>query len=263
MGVGGATATGIACATFGMIAGALFGGPTAEFMIRFNKLKTPRDADYGSTAGFEAEAPDGGENIHPNALMNNLAWVILAVGIGSALSYYVARYFHSIGSNQTFPAYLGAMFAAIFIRNAGDISGVYKIDSKVIDVISDIALSIFISMAIVSMKLAELIHLALPLLCVMIVQLVFVLLAAYFMVYLIFGRDYEASVISAGFIGFMMGATSNALVSMQAVTSKYGHAAKAYFIVPIVGAFLIDIPNAFIINYMASAGWIERVFGMK
>ena len=154
------------------------------------------------------------------------------------------------------------MFAAIIIRNVGDISGKFKIDSKIIDSISDISLAVFISMAIVSMKLAQLINLAGPLITMMILQLIFVLLMAYFMVYLLFGKDYEATVISAGFIGFMMGATSNALVSMQAVSSKYGYAAKAYFIVPIVGAFLIDIPNAFIINYMASAKWVLAIFGM-
>ena len=194
--------------------------------------------------------------------MTNLAWLLLAIGIGSVFSYYVAAFFKSIGSNQSFPAYLGAMFAAIFIRNIGEIGGYYKIDSKVVDTISDISLAVFISMAIVSMKLAQLINLALPLLSMMIVQLIFVLIMAFFLVYLLFGRDYEGSVISAGFIGFMMGATSNALVSMQAVTSKYGYAPKAYFIVPIVGAFLIDIPNAFIINYMANAKWILAIFGM-
>ncbi|MDR1379739.1 MAG: sodium:glutamate symporter [Synergistaceae bacterium] len=263
MGVKGAAAAGVACATFGMIAGSIVGGPTAEFLIRRKKLKTPQDADYVTSEGFASDGDVEDESMLPKDLMNNLAWVIFAVGVGSILSYYVGEFFRSIGSRQTFPAYLGAMFVAIFIRNMGEFSGIYKIDSKVIDAISDIALSIFISMAIVSMKLAELIHLALPLVCMMFVQLVFVLLMAYFMVYALFGKDYEASVLSAGFIGFMMGATSNALVSMQAVTSKYGYAAKAYFVVPIVGAFLIDIPNAFIINYMANADGILRVFGLK
>ncbi|MDR1649740.1 MAG: hypothetical protein LBR71_05720 [Synergistaceae bacterium] len=263
MGVKGAAAAGVACATFGMIAGSLVGGPMAEFLIRSKKLKTPQDSDYVPSENFAAEAEDEDESLLPKELMSNLAWVIFAVGVGSALSYYVGEFFRSIGSKQTFPPYLGAMFVAIFIRNTGEISGIYKVESKVINAISDIALSIFISMAIVSMKLAELIHLALPLVCMMFVQLAFVLLMAYFMVYLLFGRDYEASVLSAGFIGFMMGATSNALVSMQAVTSKYGYAAKAYFVVPIVGAFLVDVPNAFLINYMGSAEWLLRVFGLN
>jgi ESS family glutamate:Na+ symporter len=263
MGVRGAAAAGIACATFGMIAGSLVGGPMAEFLIRSKKLKTPQDADYVSSENFGEEGGDEDESLLPKELMNNLAWVIFAVGLGSVLSYYVGEFFRSIGSKQTFPPYLGAMFVAIFIRNTGELSGIFKIESKVVDAISDIALSIFISMAIVSMKLAELIHLALPLLCMMFIQLVFVLLMAYFLVYLLFGKDYEASVLSAGFIGFMMGATSNALVSMQAVTSKYGYAAKAYFVVPIVGAFLVDIPNAFIINYMGSASWLLSIFGLN
>lgn len=262
LGVKGAAAAGIACATFGMIAGSMTGGPMAEWLIKRNGLKTPQDKDYVPAVGFEMEAVDGDESMSPKDLLNNLAWVLVAIGIGSIFSYYVVAFFKSIGSNQSFPAYLGAMFAAIIIRNVGDMSGSYKIESKIIDAISDISLAIFISMAIVSMKLAQLINLAGPLITMMILQLVFVLIMAYFMVYLLFGRDYEATVISAGFIGFMMGATSNALVSMQAVTSKYGYAAKAYFVVPIVGAFLIDIPNAFIINYMASAKWVLAIFGM-
>ncbi|MDR1603924.1 MAG: sodium:glutamate symporter [Gracilibacteraceae bacterium] len=263
MGVKGAAAAGVACATFGMVAGSIVGGPMAEYLIRRKRLKTPQDPDYVPSENFAADTGAEDKNILPGDLMNNLAWVIFAVGAGSVLSYYVGDFFRSIGSKQTFPPYLGAMFVAIFIRNAGEISGIYKIESKVIDAISDISLSIFISMAIVSMKLAELIYLALPLLCMMFVQLALVLLMAYFMVYMLFGRDYEASVLSAGFIGFMMGATSNALVSMQAVTSKYGYAAKAYFVVPIVGAFLVDIPNAFLINYMGNAEWILNFFGLN
>jgi ESS family glutamate:Na+ symporter len=263
MGVKGAAAAGVACATFGMIAGSLVGGPMAEFLIKKNKLKTPQDADYVAPGDFTSKSEDEDERLLPKELMNNLAWVLFAVGVGSVLSYYVMEFFRSIGSKQTFPAYLGAMIAAIFIRNFGELSGIYNIKSKVVDVISDIALSIFISMAIVSMKLAELIHLALPLISMMFIQLAVVLLMAYFMVYLLFGKDYEASVMQAGFIGFMMGATSNALVSMQAVTSKYGYAAKAYFAVPIVGAFLIDIPNAFLINYMGNADWLLRIFGLN
>ena len=262
MGVKGAAAAGIACATFGMIAGSMTGGPMAEFLIKRFKLKTPQDKDYVAEKGFELPDEEEDESFLPKDLMTNLAWIIVAVGIGSIISYYVGEGFKAIGSKQTFPAYLGAMIAAIFIRNIGDISGKYHIDSKIVDTISDIALAVFISMAIVSMKLAQLIDLAGPLFLILISQLIVVLLTAYFLVYLLFGRDYEATVVSAGYIGFMMGATSNALVSMQAVTSKYGYAAKAYFIVPIVGAFLIDIPNAFIINYMGNAQWILRIFGM-
>jgi ESS family glutamate:Na+ symporter len=262
MGVRGAAAAGIACATFGMIAGSLVGGPMAEFLIKKNAIKTPKDADYVPSPGFESQGATEVTPIFTDNLMKNLAWVLFAVGVGSAIGYYVGAGFKAIGSQQTFPPYLGAMFVAIIIRNIGEVTGAYEIDSGIIDAISDISLSIFISMAIVSMKLAQLIDLALPLLCMMLLQSILVLLMAYFLIYLLFGRDYEASVISAGFIGFMMGATSNALVSMQAVTSRYGYAAKAYFIVPIVGAFLMDIPNAFIINYMGNAGWLLKLFGM-
>lgn len=257
LGVVGAAPAGIACATFGMIAGSMTGGPMAEWLIKKNGLKTPKDADYQAAVGFEDMTGEGeDDSIVPAELMRNLAWVLVAVGFGSIISYYLTK------AGITIPAYLGAMFAAIFIRNIGEISGSYKIDNKIVDTISDIALAIFISMAIVSMKLAMLVDLALPLLTMMVLQLIMVLVMAYFFVYLLFGKDYEASVMSAGFIGFMMGATSNALVSMQAVTSKYGNAAKAYFVVPIVGAFLIDFTNAMVIQYMGTTSWVLKMFGM-
>ena len=257
LGVEGAAAAGIACATFGMIAGSMTGGPMAEWLIKRNGLLTPQDADYKAAEGFEnPNQGDEDESILPDDLMRNVGWVLVAVGFGSIISYYLTK------AGITIPAYLGAMFAAIIVRNIGEISGSYKIDTKIIDTISDISLAIFISMAIVSMKLAQLVDLALPLLTMMVFQLIMVLVMAYFFVYLLFGKDYEASVMSAGFNGFMMGATSNALVSMQAVTSKYGHAAKAYFVVPIVGAFLIDFTNAMVIQYMGTSDWILKIFGM-
>ena len=179
------------------------------------------------------------------------------MGFGSIASFYLNK------AGITVPAYLGAMFAAIFIRNIGDLSGIYKIDSDTVDMISDTALAIFISMAIVSLKIVKILSLAGPLVIMLVAHLIGVLLMAYIMVFLLFGRDYEAAVMGAGFIGFMMGATSNALVSMQAVTSKYGHASKAYFVVPIVGAFFIDITNAVITVYMGGPGSpVLKWFGM-
>lgn len=257
LGVTGAAAAGIACATFGMIAGSMTGGPMAEWLIKSNKLLTPQDAEYKSEEGFEDMTGEGDDDmINASALMKNVSWVLFSVGIGTI----VLSLINATGF--TVPLYLGAMIAAIIVRNIGEVSGMYHIDNKIIDTISDISLAVFISMAIVSMKLAQLVNLAGPLISMMILQLILVLIMAYFLVYLLFGRDYEASVMSAGFIGFMMGATSNALVSMQAVTSKYGNAVKAYFVVPIVGAFLIDITNAIIIQYMGTTDWVLKIFGM-
>lgn len=257
LGVTGAAAAGIACATFGMIAGSMTGGPMAEWLIKKNSLLTPSDPGYKAEEGFEDMTGEGeDEMIDSGALMKNLSWVLFSVGVGTLILSVINA------TGFTVPLYLGAMIAAIIVRNIGEVSGLYSIDNKIIDTISDISLSVFISMAIVSMKLAQLVNLAGPLITMMILQLILVLIMAYFLVYLLFGRDYEASVMSAGFIGFMMGATSNALVSMQAVTSKYGNAVKAYFVVPIVGAFLIDITNAIIIQYMGTTDWILKLFGM-
>mgnify|MGYP003584994726 FL=1 len=178
--------------------------------------------------------------------MKNLASVLIAMVFGVAISLYLKQ------AGITLPGYLGAMIAAVIIRNIGDLSKAYEVDSKAIGIISDISLAIFVTMAINSLKLWQLIDLAVPLLVMVLAQCIFLLLAAYFLVYWLFGRDYDAVVMAAGLMGFGLGATPNALVNMQAVSSKYGYAAKAFFVVPIVGAFLIDFTNASAITIMAS-----------
>jgi ESS family glutamate:Na+ symporter len=113
--------------------------------------------------------------------------------------------------------------------------------------VGDIALELFITMAINSLQLGQLANLALPLVIMMTAQVVLIVLIAYFMVFLPFGRNYDSTVMASGLIGFGLGATPNALVCMQAITDKYGPSEKAFFVVPIVGAFLVDISNATVI----------------
>lgn len=270
-GVEGATAAGIACATFGMVAGSLLGGPLAEWIIRVHKIATPKSGleesqeekkiiqettekvNYHEEVATMVEEKEPAPHLDEEEslvsgphLMKNLSFVLIAMGFGAAISLYLKQ------SGITLPGYLGAMIAAVIIRNIGDLSKAYEVDTKVIGIISDISLAIFVTMAINSLKLWQLIDLALPLLVIVLTQCVFLLCAAYFLVYWLFGRDYDAVVMAAGLMGFGLGATPNALVNMQAVSSKYGYAAKAFFVVPIVGAFLIDFTNASAITIIAS-----------
>jgi ESS family glutamate:Na+ symporter len=191
--------------------------------------------------------PDADEIEHRvsgSHLMKNLAWVLIAAGFGSAVSYYLKK------AGITLPNYLGAMFVAIMVRNVGDKAGWYVIDSKCIGMIGDITLALFITMAINSLQLWQLVNLALPLVVMMAVQMALIIVVAYFIVFKFFGQDYDAAVMASGLCGFGLGATPNALVCMQAITDRHGPSERAFFVVPIVGAFLVDISNAAVITLM-------------
>jgi len=179
-------------------------------------------------------------------LMKIISWIIIAAGFGSAVSYYLRK------SGITLPPYLGAMVVAIIIRNIGDKTELFAIDSKGIDMIGDISLGFYITMAINSLQLGQLVNLALPLLIMMAVQIILIIVAAYFLIFWLFGKNYDSTVMASGLIGFGLGATPNALVCMQALTAKHGPSAKAFFVVPIVGAFLVDVSNATVITIMSS-----------
>ena len=259
-GVEGALAAAIACATFGMIAGSLVGGPLGEWLIKTHKLKTPnqlkKESHYANAALEEAGAMENKllaqkdedeEEEHKVTgphLMKNLAFVLAATGVGSAVSFYLRE------AGITLPGYLGAMVTAIAIRNIGDVSGKYHIDSKSVGMIGDISLALFITMAINALNLYQLINLALPLMIMMILQVSLILLIAYFLVFRLFGKSYDSAVMASGLCGFGLGATPNALVCMQAITMKHGPSEKAFFVVPIVGAFLSDITNAAAITFI-------------
>jgi ESS family glutamate:Na+ symporter len=263
-GIQGALSAGIACATFGMVAGSLVGGPLGEWIIKFHKLKTPnamKDLNLVDTGpqqqavleeiggimqdpGYHAGADEEDKVSGPH-LMKNLAWVLTATGIGSVLTACLKN------AGIALPPYMGAMAAAIVIRNIGDKTGRYAIDPKAIGMIGDITLALYITMAINSLQLWQLINLAVPLLLMVLVQIVLMLIIAYFLVFRLFGANYDSAVMASGLCGFGLGATPNALVCMQAITGKYGHSEKAYFVVPIVGAFLVDVTNASVITIMA------------
>jgi ESS family glutamate:Na+ symporter len=258
-GVAGALSAAIACATFGMVAGSIVGGPVGEMIIKIRGLATPRNKrrstpnlvvneeavleEVGEFAQGRSEEPaaEAEHKVSGPHLMKNLSWILIATGFGSAVSYYLKK------AGITLPPYLGAMIVAIIIRNVGDRTNLFAIDSKSVGMIGDIALELFITMAINSLQLGQLANLALPLVIMMAAQVTLIVLIAYFLVFLPFGKNYDSTVMASGLIGFGLGATPNALVCMQAITNKYGPSEKAFFVVPIVGAFLVDISNATVI----------------
>ncbi|MDR2617157.1 MAG: hypothetical protein LBC22_05095 [Endomicrobium sp.] len=267
-GVSGAMTAGITCATFGMIAGSALGGPLSEWIIKKHKVITPhsemhdqvvsntgdRSSDYEEVGVLAEEegiisVPSYDEDedmVSGPHLMRNFSWVLVAMGIGSALSYW----FNKVGI--LLPAYLITMVVAVVFRNVGDLSKMFEIDTKAIGMISDISLAIFVTMAISTLNLRQLSGLALPIFVMLVIQMIIVILIAYFFVFKLLGKNYESTVMSAGFVGFGLGATPNALANMQTLSSKHGTALKAFFVVPVVSAFLIDFTNALLIMFFAN-----------
>ena len=148
----------------------------------------------------------------------------------------------------TLPAYIGAMLVAALFRNADDALGVVQMSQRTIDDLGNIALSLFLVMALMTLRLWELAGLVVPLIVILAVQVLLVAVICLLVIARLMGRDYDAAVMSAGFCGFMLGTTANAMANMGALVERYGPAPKAYLVVPLVGAFFIDFVNAILIT---------------
>ncbi|WP_374017658.1 sodium/glutamate symporter [Paenibacillus thiaminolyticus] len=230
MGIPSALSIGIAAATFGLIAGGLVGGPTVKYLLGKYNLKP--------TEAIE-EAVDVKENAQP--IMTHTFFIqVLLITFCMAFGTYLGDLFSS-ATGFVLPGYVGAMFVAVIVRNIVDKFKPQAIDMKSINLISDVTLGIFLSMALMSIKLWEVADLALPILVIVLVQVVFIVLFGIFILFRLLGKNYDAAVMVAGFTGHGLGATPNAMANMAAVTERFGPSRKAYLIVPIVGAFLIDV----------------------
>ena len=164
----------------------------------------------------------------------------LAIGAGTVVSAWLNKVF-------TFPIYIGAMLVAAFIRNTTDMAG-KEIPMEEISTIGSFSLSLFLGLAMMGLKLWELADLAVPMVVMLVAQTVLMMVYAYFVVFNLLGKNYDAAVMTSGFCGFGMGATPNAMANMQAITQKYGPAPTAYFVVPLVGSLFIDFMNTIVIT---------------
>ena len=239
-GAAGAKAVSVAAATFGLVAGSLMGGPTARRLIRTYDLTCPMDTTEKS--GEEVGEEDVLSTDHAR-LIKGFMLILVGVGIGN----YVSAWLTSL-CGFSFPGYIGAMLVAVVVRNTMDAARITFPDRE-IDAFGNVFLSIFLSMALTGLKLWQLVDLALPMVTCLLLQVVLMWLFANFIVFRVMGRDYDAAVMTAGFVGFAMGATSNAMANMQAVTRKYGPSPIAYFAIPMVGSLFIDFFNAAIIAF--------------
>jgi glutamate:Na+ symporter, ESS family len=179
----------------------------------------------------------------------NLVVLALAMGLGNIVSTQI----QSLG--VTLPAYIGAMLVASVLRNIDDVRGWLRIDQRTMEFTGNLALNIFLVVALMNLKLWELAGLALPLLVILVAQVIVVVLFALSAAFRVMGKDYESAVMASGFVGFVLGTTANAVANMRALVARFGPAPRAFLVVPLVGAFFIDFANALIIT--AFVNWLK------
>lgn len=250
MGLSGAGTIAMAAATFGLIMGSITGGPLAERLIR-TKLTAehlePKDYEVDpAMAGLESdEASPAGRAKHISSNEQEFQQyakatyaLLIVVAAGSLMSWLLQQ------TGVTFPTYFGALIVAAIVRNVAEACKLTpKMELDKIVSVGNICLSVFLGMAMVSLKLWELESLALPLVVMLVAQVVAMALIAYFVAFNILGRDYDAAVLVAGICGFGLGATPNAMANMSAVCYKYHYSVKPFLIVPIIGAMFVDLIN--------------------
>ena len=246
MGVASATTVAVASATYGLIAGCVIGGPIASSKIRKFGLKSAglNESGHKGTETVEVEKNENTGALDETKMLSAAVYIVIAVGIGTIISMFIAKVL-------PMPAYIGAMLAAAIIRNIADGRG-KPLPMDEITSLGNVCLSLFLALAMINLKLWQLVDLALPMIVLLLIQTVIMFFYASYVVFPVMGKDYDAATMSSGFCGFGMGATPNAMANMQAVTKLYGPAPVAFMIVPLVGSLFIDFFNAGIITVFAN-----------
>ena len=263
-GVVGATTLGIAAATYGLVAGGLVGGPVARRLINKMGLKpTPVNANQseveklaGQQSLYSTKHDEDGDDRHEEMFEkpDNIRLITASSTIESLALFAGALAFADLmtivaqGTAFELPTFVWALAGGVIIRNALTMVFNFDMFDRAIDVIGNASLSLFLAMSLLSLKLWELTDLAGPVLIILLVQTAVMIAYAYFVTYRIMGKDYDAAVLAAGHCGFGMGATPTAIANMQAVTDRYLPSPKAFLIVPMVGAFFVDIVNATVLQ---------------
>lgn len=251
-GVTGAETIAVAAAMAGIVSGGLIGGPVGTWLIEKRLHRDVRrgpSPDHAHVAHHVVEAAlpgstsaPGNEDREAYALMKATALLLFAMWVGAGISDWLTA------QGVVLPRYIGAMLAAIVLRNVDELTGWLGISQATIDDLGTVALAFFIVIALMTLKLWQLAGLALPLAVLLVVQIVFVAVLAPPIIFRLMGRDYDAAVMSSGFIGFMLGTTANAMANMEALAERYGPAPRAFLVVPMVGAFFIDVINNVVIT---------------
>ena len=239
-GVPGAESIAVASAMAGIMLGGLVGGPAITMLIRrFRLSPSPRQAH--AAPDFETAESAPSEAVREYNALKSIVTLLIAMWLGAWVSGWISA------TGITLPAYVGAMLVGAAIRNLDDRTGWVGLSVPTTDLIGNVCLALFLSVALMNLKLWELAGLALPLVVNLVLQ-VGAVVAFCIVVYRIMGRDYDAAIMGGGFIGFMLGTTANAMAVMKALVERYGAAPRAFLVAPLVGAFFIDFTNALIIT---------------
>ena len=240
-----ASEIGIACATFGLILGGLLGGPIAKYLV--NKYKLKPKTQQEPTVGVSHDKVR--LNIDYFGVLNAFLIIAIALGLGIELDKLVLHF------GIKLPMFVSCLFAGILLTNT--VPHFFKnitwpTGSPSLALIADLSLGLFLAISLMSLQLWTLIELAGPILILLLCQVIVITLFVVLIVFRLLGKDYDAAVISAGYAGMGLGATPTAIANMTAVTKKFGDSPKAFIVVPLVGAFFVDLSNAFIIKLLIS-----------
>ena len=229
----------LAAATFGLVSGALLGGPIGRFLIEKNGLKP--DPESASMLFGRDEFEEKSE-ITEKRMTDAAKQILITIALGTLISFLLKK------TGLSFPASVGAMTAAAIIRNIADYQPKLELRLKEIDIISSISLLIFLALSMMTLKLWQLADLALPMLILLASQVVLMALFSIFVTFPAMGKNFDAAVITSGQCGFGLGAVPTAMANMQTIQEKYGPSPKAFFIVPLVGSLFINPVNTLIIT---------------
>jgi ESS family glutamate:Na+ symporter len=241
-GAAGANTVALAAATFGLISGSMIGGPVGNRLILKHDLLNKKKSKNDNSVEVE-ELNNEQKPLIENNFNIAIFEILIAMGIGTLIS----NFFKQVG--LTLPSYIGAMLAGALIRNISDSRKSFDVPMIEIDIVGRISLSLFLSMALMGLKLWQLADLALPLFVMLMSQVILMYLFANFVTFNALGRDYDAAILAAGHCGFGLGATPNGIANMTSVTEKFGPSPTAFFVLPLVGSLFIDFFNAGIITF--------------
>ena len=255
LGLDNAKTFGLAAATFGVIMGSLIGGPVGSTLINRNKLSgnNSKSSNYDDVLEHleENNAGEGYERVVPlqaGDFIKVLGLIFVSIGFGSILQEFIRTHVSIMGKELNLPAYVTSMIiAGIFVNTIGK-KGPLMVNQRANSICGDVGLNVFLVMALIDINLIDLKEVAGPMLVILFAQTAFMIFFAYVVTFWAMGRNYDAAVLSGGMCGFGMGATYNALANMDSITERFGPSPKAYFILPMVGAFAIDITNSVFIT---------------
>ncbi|WP_233115078.1 sodium/glutamate symporter [Aggregatibacter actinomycetemcomitans] len=238
----GALELAMACATFGLVSGGIIGGPVARHLLGKMKHGENPESDDVDDVQEAFEHPTYQRKITTRSLIETITMMTCCLLIGQFLDA------HTKGTVIELPTFVWCLFTGVVIRNSLTHIFKFNVADSAVDVLGNVGLSLFLAIALMSLKLWQLAGLALPVMVILAIQVVLMAVFAVYVTYRIMGKDYDAVVLSAGHCGFGLGATPTAVANMQAVTSRFGPSHKAFLIVPMVGAFFIDLVNASVLK---------------